>query len=305
MKKVLLVLAAILMNLSVSAKGIKVVSDLPVSVPDGEASYSPLMSPAGDYILLTSGSMEGLKKYDLSTGVLTTVTSDKGAGYNAKISEDGKIIVYRESVFKDRLRYTSVKCINLEDCETETVVRNSRYVAAFEIEKGTALALEKGKIKSKRMNGRKVKEPVMVSVQNGRLTVTRDEVTRVLSPCGDKHYLWQSLSPDREKILFAVPEKKGAVAYICDLYGGSLVRLGVMSAPVWMGNDWVVGMNDEDNGEFFTASVIVAVRATGEDYTILTDNSKISMYPSASADASKIVYNTADGKIFMLNVVTE
>lgn len=64
-------------------------------------------------------------------------------------------------------------------------------------------------------------------------------------------------------------------------------------------------MVDKDNGEVVTASTIVAVRANGADYTTLTDGSQICMYPSASSDATKIVYNTGDGRIFLMNVKTK
>ena len=304
MKKILLTLAAVLATMPAFARGIEVVSDVQIEIPSGEASYSPVMSPNGEYLLLTSGTLEGLKKYDLTTGVLSTVTTDKGAGYNAQISDDGNLIVYRESAFRGRLRYNTVKSVNLEDGETRELVSDSRQVTAWGVQDGTALALEDGKVKSRKIYGRKVENPVIVSVEDGNLMVTRYGKTLKLNPCGDVRYLWQSLSPDGRKILFAIAER-GAVAYVCNLDGGNLVRLGRMSAPKWMGNDWVVGMDDKDNGQYFTSSVIVAVRATGGDYTVLTDSSKISMYPSASLNADKIVYNTGDGKIFMLNVVTE
>lgn len=304
MKKILLSLAVILMNISVSAKGIKVVSDIPVTIPDGEACYSPLLSPAGDYILLTNGSMNGLKKYDLATGVVSNVTKDKGAGYNAKISSDGKVIVYRKSKFKKHLRYTSVKSINLETGKVGTLVKDSRKVTEYNVVKGTALALENGKVKSKRMYGAEVKYPVIVSVDNGDLMLTLNGHTRKITPCGDTRYMWQSLSPDCSKILFAIPGE-GTIAYVCNLDGSNPVRLGRMSAPRWMGNDWVVGMDDRDNGIHFTESAIVAVRTDGSDYTKLTSDDKIAMYPSASRDASKIVYNTSDGKIYIMTVKAE
>ena len=63
-------------------------------------------------------------------------------------------------------------------------------------------------------------------------------------------------------------------------------------------------MVDKDHGEVVTESVIVAVRADGSDYTALTDGSQICMYPSASMDATKIVYNTAEGKIHLMKVKT-
>ncbi|MEF9923547.1 MAG: hypothetical protein RR854_03110, partial [Muribaculaceae bacterium] len=91
----------------------------------------------------------------------------------------------------------------------------------------------------------------------------------------------------------------------CNLDGSNPVLLGELSAPTWMGNDWVVGMLDQDNGEVVTSSSIVAVKADGTSRTILTDKSEICMYPTASLDAKKVVYNTASGKVFLMNVKTK
>lgn len=245
--------------------------------------------------------MKGLQKYDFATGKLETVTTDNGAGYNAKISNDGSTIVYRNSEFKNRLRYFSVKSVDVATGKTETLVKPSRNVSAFSAVEGTALAVESGKMKSKRISGKKVDSPAIAGIVDGNLVVTRNGESRTINPVGDTRYLWQSVSPDGKKVLFAVPEN-GATAYVCNLDGSNPVKLGRLSAPKWMGNDWVVGMVDKDNGEIVTESVIAAVRNDGSDYTVLTDGSQICMYPSASMDATKIVYNTAEGKVRLMTV---
>ena len=53
-------------------------------------------SPTGDYLLLTNTSNQGLQRMDLATQKVTRITSADGAGYNVKIAQDGKQIVYRE-----------------------------------------------------------------------------------------------------------------------------------------------------------------------------------------------------------------
>lgn len=300
MKKIFLTLAALAIATVGNAQSIEVTSDTPLPIAEGSA-YSPVISPTGDYVLVTSGTMKGLQKYDLATGELSSVTTDEGAGYNVKISNDGRMIVYRNSVFKNRLRYNSVKMLDMQTGKTSVLVKDSRNLTAFAAVDGTGLALENGEVKTKRLAGKKISAPAIASISNGNLMLTKDGKTEKFNPKGETRYLWPSVSPDGKKVLFTIPEN-GITAYVCDIDGNNLTRLGRLSAPKWMGNDWVVGMVDKDNGETITESTIFAVRADGAAYTALTDGSQICLYPSATADASKIVYNTADGKIRLMNV---
>ncbi len=304
MKKMFMAAAALMLQLPVFAQGIEVVSNTPLPIPSKDAVYSPVISPTGEYLLVTSNAMNGLQKYDLATGNLTTISNDNGAGYNVKISNDGSTIVYRNTEFKNRLRYVSVKSVNLATGKTATLVDKSRNVSAFGAVEGTAVAIDNNKVTTKRLVGNKVKTPAIAGIVDGDLVITVNGKSNVINPVGKTRYLWASVSPDGTKVLFAVP-KAGATAYVCDLKGNNLTELGRLSAPKWMGNNWVVGMVDKDNGEVVTASTIVAVRANGADYTTLTDGSQICMYPSASSDATKIVYNTGDGRIFLMNVKTK
>ena len=102
-------------------------------------------------------------------------------------------------------------------------------------------------------------------------------------------------------MIFCIKKKK---AYVCNIVGTNPFSLCTLRAPVWLGNDWVVGVVDYDNGEIVTYSQIFAVTSQGTHRTALTDQSKICMYPSASDDASKIVYTTLNGEIFLMNVAT-
>lgn len=292
---------AFLMHMPLFAQGIEVVSNTPI--PISEKVYSPVISPTGDYVLVTTDAMKGLQKYDLASGSLTTLTSDNGAGYNPKISQDGNVVVYRESNIKNKLRYITIKSLDLTTGKNETLVKDSRSTTAFTVDGGTAVALVNNKVKTKQISGKKVSTSsvVVAGVDNGNLMLTKNGKTIKLNPKGDTRYLWVSLSPDGRKILFGVPES-GIVAYVCDINGKNLSKVGRMSAPAWMGNDWIVGMNETDNGEVITTSTIVAARTDGKGYTALTDGSDICLYPTATVDASKIAYSTADGKVFIMSI---
>lgn len=286
-------------------QGIAVLSNEAIPLPASlGASYAPLISPTGDYILVTNNGMKGLKMYDFATQQVTTVCDDAGAGFEAKISNDGRTIVYRSREYKDKLRYTTLKSIDLQNGKTTTIVKKSRNLNGIAAVNGTVYGVNSGKLKTKRISGDKVTAPAIASIIDGQLYVTYKGDTKQISPAGTSvSYIWQSISPKGDKVLYTVMER--AKTYICNLDGSNPVLLGELSAPTWMGNDWVVGMLDQDNGEVVTSSSIVAVKADGTSRTILTDKSEICMYPTASLDAKKVVYNTASGKVFLMNVKTK
>ena len=282
------------MSQLIFAQGIEVISTKALTL-DGQGVFLPKISPKGDYVLVTNEDMSGLKKFDLATGKLTTITNDRSAGFNAQFSEDGSTVIYRKSEYKGKLRYSSLNSVNLQTGKTEQLVKPTRNLEGVTVKGGTVLAVNNGKLISKRIAGKKLKNlPAIPSIKNSQLYITIDGKTKQLSPNGTNvGYLWPSVSPDGGKLLYYVIDE--AKAYVCNIDGTN---------PVWLGNDWVVGMVDYDNGEIVTYSQIFAVTSQGTHRTALTDQSKICMYPSTSDDASKIVYTTQNGEIFLMNVAT-
>ncbi len=293
----------VFMSQLIFAQGIEVISTQALTL-DGQGAFLPKISPKGDYILVTGDDMSGLRKFDLATGEMTTITTDRNAGFNAQFADGGSTIVYRKSEYKGRLRYTSLNSVNLQSGETKRLIKPTRNLEGVSVKDGTVLAVNNGKLVTKRIAGAKLKTiPAIPSIKNSQLYITVNGKTRQLSPNGTNvGYLWPSVSPDGTKLLYYVIDE--AKAYVCNIDGSNPVSLGTLRAPVWMGNDWVVGMVDYDNGEVVTYSQIFAVTAQGTHRTALTDKSQICMYPSASDDASKIVYTTQNGEIYLMKVAT-
>lgn len=125
--------------------------------------------------------------------------------------------------------------------------------------------------------------------------------TTILTPHGDDvNYIWSSLSPDGNLILFNTC--KGTA--ICDLQGKEIINLGNINAPVWYGSKYVVGMDDNNNGNFYTSSRIVIAAIDGSSKQYLTDDDEIVMYPSVNAENGYIAYNTIDGQLRMMKIST-
>ncbi|MBQ9704738.1 MAG: Ig-like domain-containing protein [Paludibacteraceae bacterium] len=136
-----------------------------------------------------------------------------------------------------------------------------------------------------------------VANEDLQLVLYRNGERRVLTPHGsDVNYIWQSLSPDGTKILFNTLYGTG----VCDLEGKELVNLGGLDAPVWFGNDKVVGMLDTHDGDYFTSSCIAIRSLDGSMFQKLTDPKEMGMYPAVSAETGQIAYSTLRGEVKLL-----
>ena len=256
------------------------------------------ISPQGDYLLLTSATNQGLIKYDLTTNESRVLSTANSAGHNVKISPDGQTVVYRESTFNNKhLRQSSLKSVNLTTGATQELVKPTRDLQGYSVDATSAAAVNKGKYSSKAIGAAKAQKVPVLSIDKGQLMITINGKTRQLSPNGTQFsYMWPSLSPDGTKVLFY---QAAHGAYVCDLDGSNVRKVGQMRAPVWYDNNTIVGMMDKDDGEFIYASTIVAATLDGATQ-VLTDDATIAMYPHASA--GKIAFSTPAGEAYIINV---
>ncbi len=149
-------------------------------------------------------------------------------------------------------------------------------------------------------------DEVPESVEQGSIYVANEDLQivlyhngerKILAPHGtDVNYVWISLSPDRTKILFNTLHGTG----VCDLQGKEIVNLGGLDAPVWCGNDKVVGMFDTHDGDFFTSSCIAIRSLDGSIDQQLTDPKEFGMYPAVSAQTGMIAYSTLNGEVRLM-----
>ena len=137
-----------------------------------------------------------------------------------------------------------------------------------------------------------------VDNENLELNLYRNGEKVVLKPHGDANYIWASLSPDQTMILFNT--KFGTA--VCDLNGNEIINVGNINAPVWYGNDYIVGMNDLHDGYHFTSSNIVIASVDGAERQELTDAMEMGYYPDVDAKSGRIVYHTEMGQIRMMQL---
>ena len=138
-----------------------------------------------------------------------------------------------------------------------------------------------------------------VDNENLDLNLYRNGEKIVLKPHGEENYICASLSPDQTRILFRT--KKGTA--ICDLNGNELVNLGrEINAPVWYGNDYVVGMDSEHDGYYNTSAAIVIASVETKELQYLTDPADMGIFPNVDAASGRIVYCTEGGDIRLIQL---
>ena len=276
MKKVYLFLA-LAISMMASAQVFEVGQLTKLNTPTDTDVKVAGVSADGSYVLITSGSNQGLRRYDVATGQTTTITTAPGAGYNVQISNDGQEIVYRETKFdKQGLRKNNIIRLDMATAKTTTVAKAQRDMMAM-----TTTGAN-----------------VSVSISDRKIVLTKNGKNIVLAPNGsNESYIWPSISPDGTKLCYYVC---GNGCWVANLDGSGKQYIGHgIQAAKWYDNNILVAMDAEDDGHFTTASAVVAYTLDGKKQ-VLTNDSMIAMYPYVANNV--IVFSTLDGETYMLNV---
>ena len=277
MKKTMLFVAACLLSLAASAQVLEVTSMHKLPIPATAEMKVAGVSPAGDYVLLTTDINKGLQRYDVASQTLTTLTDAEGAGFNVQVSRDGKEVVYRESSFdRNHMRQNKIVRLNMYNQRQNVVARNQRDVKHMATSDNLTT----------------------VSISDRLIALTRNGLTTTLAPNGSHlSYIWPSVSPDGTKLCYYVC---GNGCWVSNIDGSNPQYIGhACRAAQWYDNNTLVAMADKDNGHYVTESKIVAYTLDGKTQ-VLTNNSIIAMFPYVAKNA--IVFSTDEGETYMLNV---
>ena len=298
MRKVLLSIAVLACSVGASAQLLNVGSASKVNLPAGVAAAQVSLSHDGTFAVINDAA--GLSKVDLASGKTTKIVNS-ASFTGVEISEDGSTVVFKQPSFQGKLRYTSLKSINLNNGKETTLVAPSRNLQGFNIVGNRVNAVNKGKATTKALSATASSAAPVASINRGALNVTVNGVTKNISPQGTsgQSYLWPSVSPDGTKVLYYLV---GSGAWVCNLDGSNPVKVGMIRAAKWYNDNVVVGMEDKDNGEIVTSSKLVAIKADGSVRQDLTQVSSMAMYPAVSGDGSKLSYVTPNGELFVMSV---
>lgn len=285
--KTRLILLFILCTSTVCGQTVKVKShSLLKPVSEGRAYY-PIFNPDGTQLLLTTENYKGLNLCNIQTGEIKSITTDEGAGYSPLFSNDSKQIYYRQVSRKSGRQYKTLMSFDATSQKTTTLSEPVRSV-------GELINLQKKAAK------RGVAPSISVCTENLKIVLYRNGSRTEMEPLGKvAGYIWTSLSPNSQMILFTAASKG---TFVCDLDGKIIATLGKINAPVWYDNDYVVGMEDKDDGSFITSSKIVIASVDGKLRQNLTSDDRIALYPAASSASKRIAYCTQKGELYIMEI---
>jgi Tol biopolymer transport system component len=277
MRKTILIFAACVVSMLASAQILEVVSVQELKGASYQDARVAGISPNGDYVLMTNGSNQGLKRYDIASGSMRKLTDAEGAGFNVQISRDGNQIVFRERFTgTDKLRYNNIM-------RADFSANTKQMVAAKQVNHDMLVAPD---------------AKIILTNSECKMFITKNGKKIHVAPQGnDVNYIWASLSPDQTKILYYVSELG---CYVCNIDGSNSKLISIDGrAPQWYDNNTIIAMNDQDDGHYTTQSAILAFTLDGK-VQVLTTPDMIAMYPFAAE--GKVVFSTLEGKTYLLNV---
>lgn len=264
-------------------------------------AYYPVLSPKGDKLLFTSDGYNGLFLYNLADKKQLEISKDAGAGYEPLFDAQEAKIFYRKTSFENKLKMDAIESFEIAKNNKTLVLQPQRDLKqARNFNNGFVVTANRQLLK---MSFGKNKQalPVYVTTQDLKIYLYKEAKFSILNPLNqpESRYLWVSLSPNAKMILFTAA---GKGTYVCDLSGKIISSLGYLNAPVWYDDNYVVGMQDKDDGQMITSSKILMFSVNGKVKAEISAANEIAMYPTAAGKASKVAYNTLDGKIMLVDI---
>jgi hypothetical protein len=263
--------------------------------------FHPVFSPKGTYLLTTGENYVGLRLHSLATGDVQILTTDVGAGYEFSVSNDETTILFKRTEYENNLRYSSLHQYSTVDKKQLQIGKATREKLTPTFD-GNQPAYVKGSTLVKKESKTSVSTtPITITIEDQKMALYSGNKRTVLMPNGaDDSYFWASISPDKKHIVYTTAH---GGTFVCTINGKKPVSLGKINAPQWLNNQWVIGMDDKDNGEQVLSSTLVAATIDGKvRQTLATPQTAIAMYPAASADGKHVAFNTGEGKVFVLDV---
>ncbi len=292
-----------------SAQTFRVESVKPLTTPEEGQYFFPTVGPDGETVYFTGMNYTGLYARNMKSGSIVTITEDPGAGYNPVISEDGEMVYYRTYQYKGMRRYSSLISYDQQDRRKQTLESEVRDLSFpiltpdghinYTVD-SKLKAIASAGLSEQHGNGQ---GPVVYIERRKIILYTGDE-RKELEPLGPGIYVWPSLSPQGDRLLFT---KGGEGTFVTDLDGNILSELGMANAPKWSPDgNWIVYMDDKDDGHQILSSEIFVVKSDGSERIKLTDTTdKIEMYPSWGTDNSTLVYALDRGQIMIMRLINE
>jgi len=268
--------------------------------------FKPVYNPNAKAIFLTDQADKGLSMFDLETKSVSKLTESVITDQNILFSPDGAFVYFVEQNFSNRKKENTLVVLETDSGNKKDLVKGVRKIKLLHAAEEFLIFLQDDELK--RYNT--VSGISEVCTDEKRYVYLDDELNLVywqkgekhlLNPGGEGRYLWVSVSPDNQRILYHIA---GQGAYICNNDGSGIIELGRLRAMKWSPDGmWLVGMEDMDDGKKFTQSNLFLISSDGKVKKNLTGHTNIiSLYPSFSVDGKKIIFNDENGKVYQIDI---
>lgn len=259
----------------------------------------PQFSPAGSAIYYTTVDGNGIWEYSLRARSYRQITADPKAGLAFAVSNDGKRLAYRRTLFgqRERVRRQEIVLMDLVS-RKETLVASGKDLSVPTFSQNSPVYSIQNETKNLKKTT-KTNEITILGIEDTKIALNKNGAKVLLDPLGSGSYVWPVLSPNKQQIV-AYEMDRGA--FVCDLDGKLISKLGKRNAPSWTRTGkWIVYMDDKDDGHRILSSDLWAITPDGKSATQLTrTESMLEMYPQCSPTENRIVCSTMKGEIFLM-----
>ena len=262
-----------------------------------EATFAwATFSFSGKNIIVSTEGYKGLYTVDISTKKIKKITDADGAGYKPLVGKDQ--ILFLQNHHINSRKHKSLHLYDVRSNTSKEITTPTRRLKMPQPQNGKVELLSSGKKRSIHVTDDI--SDITVVTQNLKPILRKGVSSKEFLPNGEGNYIWVSLSPDATKVVY---NYNGRGTYVADLEGNIIAELGRLQAPKWLGNHYIVGMNDKDDGHRILSSDIIAFSLKTKQKQNLTQSKDcIELYPVVSKDGTKIAYHTAKGEIHMLHI---
>jgi Tol biopolymer transport system component len=288
------------------SQSVKVLENKLLTDKETEQFFHPHFSGDDSKVIITKSNYKGLYSLNLATETLETITEEQGAGYKPLITPDRKTIVYRPFVIKSGKKYNLLKSIDIDNKALNIIESEQRNISVpNQLNAKKMFYLNNKKVKEFSLPTKEMaktqKQNKAVYVENNSLYLIENNETVELNPLGKGVYVWASLSPDGEKMIFTFGNKG---TYVCDLAGKILLNIEDAHYPKFSPNGkYISYMIDKDNGyNYISSDLFVYSIDEQKSYPITKTDDKIEMFADWSHNGNEIVYNTLDGEIYLMKL---
>ncbi len=243
--------------------------------------FNVQLNPEGDKLLYTSNNFKGLWLYSLGEEKVVELSSKNGAGYQPLITDE--YIFFKSKESQNTLNRIAVLSKNKTSINLPSKEQTPKEYYACE---GTSLLLEA-----------KTSSDLYKII-----LVYRDGRQIEIAPLGKRNYLNVSLSPDQTKLLFRV---SGMGSFVTQLDGTIIKEYKNAEFPIWFTKNKILFAEVSDDGHQYVASELYIADINKKKKINLTSSTDdIALYPNVNGMGNKVVFNTPNGQVYLISLVT-